>query len=261
VTSASLSARYDDMMVLMPLLLGLVIGSFLNVVIARLPEGRSVWRPRSACPGCATPIAWYDNVPILSFAMLRGRCRSCRMAISPRYPIVEAATGILFGVAYLVLGPTPVFATAAVLLASLVAITAIDLSSQIIPDVITLPGILVGVAANLVTGRVAWLESLLGIVVGGGIFFVIILASRGGMGGGDMKLGAMLGAFLGWKLGLLAILLGVLSGGVVALGLLIMGRKGRKEAIPFGPFLALGGAVTCLWGESLLGWYLGHLQF
>lgn len=247
-------------MVALPLLFGLVIGSFLNVVIARLPEGRSVWGPRSACPGCGTSIAWYDNLPILSFALLRGRCRTCRMAISPRYPIVEAATGGLFALAYLVLGPTPALGVAAVLLAALVAITAIDLSHQIIPDVITLPGIPAGVVANLAIGRVTWLESLIGIVVGGGIFLVIILASRGGMGGGDMKLGAMLGAFLGWKLVLLAILLGVLSGGVVALCLLILGRKGRKEAIPFGPFLALGGAITFLWGETLLGWYLGRFM-
>lgn len=182
------------------------------------------------------------------------------MAISRRYPIVEAATGGLFALAYLVMGPTPTLVVAAVLLAALVAITAIDLSHQIIPDVITLPGIPAGVVANLATGRVTWLESLIGIVVGGGIFLVIILASRGGMGGGDMKLGAMLGAFLGWKLVLLAILLGVLSGGVVALCLLILGRKGRKEAIPFGPFLALGGAITFLWGETLLGWYLGRFM-
>ena len=248
-------------MVAVPIVLGLVIGSFLNVVIARLPEGRSVLRPRSACPGCGAPIAWYDNVPILSFTMLRGRCRTCATAIPWRYPTVEALTGALFGLAYLVLGQTPGFVVAALLLAALVAITAIDLSHQIIPDVITLPGIIVGVAANLVTGRVTWIESLLGIAAGGGIFLVIILASRGGMGGWDMKLGAMLGAFLGWKLGLLAILLGVLSGGIVALCLLILGRKGRKEAIPFGPFLALGGAVRFLWGEALLGWYLGHFQF
>ncbi len=245
-------------MVVLPLLFGLIIGSFLNVVIARLPEGRSVWRPRSACPGCAVPIVWYDNIPIVSFAVLRGRCRACGMAIPPRYPIVEAATGALFVLAFVTLGPTPDFVVAAALLAALVAITAIDLSHQIIPDVITLPGILAGVVANLATGWVSWLESLLGIAVGGGIFLVIILASRGGMGGGDMKLGAMLGAFLGWKLGLVALLLGVLTGGVVALCLLILRRKGRKEAIPFGPFLALGGAVTCLWGERLLGWYLGH---
>ncbi len=245
-------------MVALPFLFGLVIGSFLNVVIARLPEGRSVWRPRSACPGCATPIAWYDNIPIFSFALLRGRCRACGMAIPWRYPIVEAVTGAAFALSYVLLGPTPDLVVAAALLAALIAITAIDLSHQIIPDVITLPGIPAGVAATLATGRVTWLESLLGIVVGGGIFLIIILASRGGMGGGDMKLGAMLGAFLGWKLGLLAVLLGVLTGGVVAVCLLILGRKGRKEAIPFGPFLALGGAITFLWGEPLLGWYLGH---
>ena len=245
-------------MAAVPFLFGLVIGSFLNVVIARLPEGRSVWRPRSACPGCGTPIAWYDNIPVLSFALLRGRCRACGGAIPWRYPIVEAATGAAFALAYMLLGPTPDFVVAAAFLAALIAITAIDLSHQIIPDVITLPGILAGVLSNLATGRVTWLESLLGIVVGGGIFLVIILASRGGMGGGDMKLGAMLGAFLGWKLGLLALLLGVLTGGTVALCLLMLGRKGRKEAIPFGPFLALGGAITLLWGEPLLGWYLAH---
>ena len=245
-------------MVAVPFLFGLVIGSFLNVVIARLPEGKSVLRPRSACPGCGAAIAWYDNIPVVSFAVLRGRCRACAMAIPRRYPIVETATGAVFALAYWLLGPTPDFVVAAALLAALIAITAIDLSHQIIPDVITLPGILAGVLSNLATGRVAWLESLLGIVVGGGIFLVIILASRGGMGGGDMKLGAMLGAFLGWKLGLLALLLGVLTGGSVALCLLMLGRKGRKEAIPFGPFLALGGAITLLWGEPLLGWYLAH---
>jgi len=245
-------------MVALPLLFGLVIGSFLNVVISRLPEGRSVWRPRSACPRCGKPIAWRDNIPVLSFAMLRGRCRDCATAIPWRYPIVEAATGAAFALAYLLLGQTPEFVVAAAFLAMLIAITAIDLAHQIIPDVITLPGIVAGVVANLVTGRVAWLESLIGIAVGGGIFLVIILASRGGMGGGDMKLGAMFGAFLGWKLGLLAVLLGVLAGGVVALCLLLLGKKGRKEAIPFGPFLALGGAIAFLWGDKLLAWYLDH---
>jgi leader peptidase (prepilin peptidase) / N-methyltransferase len=238
------------------LLVGLLIGSFLNVVIARLPEGRSILRPRSACLRCGTPLLWYDNIPIVSFLALRGRCRACGRAISWRYPIVEAATGALFALAFVVFGPAPEFVVAALFMAALVAITGIDLDHQIIPDVITLPGILVGVAANLVTGRVSWIESILGVLVGGGIFLVIILASRGGMGGGDMKLGAMLGAFLGWKLGLLALLLGVLAGGTVALGLLVLGRKGRKEAIPFGPFLALGGAISMLWGEIVLRWYL-----
>ncbi len=253
-------------------LFGLVIGSFLNVVIARVPEGKSLWRPRSACPGCGAPIAWYDNVPLVSFAALRGRCRHCAMPIPWRYPIVEAVTAAAFGLALAVLGPTPAFAAAALLLAMLIAVTAIDLRLQIIPDAITLPGIALGVLASLATGRpgvrIPWLgvaahswpavilDSLLGILVGGGIFLVIILASGGGMGGGDMKLGAMLGAFLGWQLGLLALMLAVLSGGLVAVVLLALRRRGRKEAIPFGPFLALGGAVAFLWGDALLGWYL-----
>jgi leader peptidase (prepilin peptidase)/N-methyltransferase len=138
----------------------------------------------------------------------------------------------------------------------LVALTAIDLERQILPDVITLPGILAGTLANLATGRVPWLESVLGIAVGGGIFAVIILASGGGMGGGDMKLGAMLGAFLGWKVVLLSIFLGVAGGAAVALALMASGARGRKDPIPFGPFLAFGGAAGLFWGERVVRWYL-----
>jgi leader peptidase (prepilin peptidase)/N-methyltransferase len=261
--------------VIVAIVFGLVVGSFLNVVIARVPEGRSVWRPRSACPGCGALIAWYDNVPLLSFLLLRGRCRRCRMPIPWRYPVVEAATAAAFALVWSLFGPTPAFPVGAVLLAMLIAITAIDLRLQIIPDAITLPGIGLGVLASLVVGRTgiampslgipadsaaaALLDSLLGTLVGGGIFLVIILASGGGMGGGDMKLGAMLGAFLGWKLCLLALLMAVLVGGGVAVILLALGRRGRKDAIPFGPFLALGGAVGFLWGEAILAWYLTHV--
>jgi leader peptidase (prepilin peptidase)/N-methyltransferase len=173
--------------------------------------------------------------------------------------MVEAATGIAFALAYVLLGPTPEFLIAAALLGALIAITAIDLQHQIIPDVITLPGIAVGLVANcLLPAGVGWVQSLIGIAVGGGLFFAIIVLSGGGMGGGDMKLGAMLGAFLGWKLGLLSLLLGVLAGGAVAVALLLFGRKGRKEAIPFGPYLALGGAVALLWGDHVLAWYLSR---
>jgi leader peptidase (prepilin peptidase) / N-methyltransferase len=246
-------------MVALPLVFGLLVGSFLNVVIARVPEGRSVWAPRSACPRCGALIGWYDNIPLVSFLVLRGRCRGCRAGIAWRYPIVEAATGGVFALAYVLLGPTPEFLVAAVLLGALIAITAIDLRHQIIPDVISLPGIVVGFVANsLLPGGGGWLDSLIGIAVGGGLFLVIILVSGGGMGGGDMKLGAMLGAFLGWKLGLLALLLGVLAGGAVAVVLLLLGRKGRKDAIPFGPYLALGGAVALLWGDRVLTWYLSR---
>ena len=245
-------------MVALPLLFGLLVGSFLNVVIARVPAGKSVWAPRSACPECGAPIAWYDNVPLVSFAILRGQCRRCATAIPWRYPIVEAATGTAFALAYLLYGPTIDFAVSALLLGALIAITAIDLREQIIPDAITLPGIVLGFAVSFLPGRVGWLDSLIGIAVGGGIFLVIILVSGGGMGGGDMKLGAMLGAFLGWKVGLLGLLLSVLAGGGIAVLLLLLGRKGRKEAIPFGPFLALGGAIALLWGDPLLNWYLSR---
>src|SRR5262245_48737124 len=240
---------------------GLVLGSFLNVVIARLPERRSLWGPRSACPGCGAPIAWYDNVPLLSFALLRGRCRTCAASIPWRYPLVEAVTGALFGAAWLEFGPTAEFVVAAVLLAALVAITAIDLRHQIIPDAITLPGIIVGFLANLATLRVSWGDSAIGIVVGGGIFWAILegsllLTGREGMGGGDVKLGAMLGAFLGWKVALLSIFLAVLLGGIVALVLLGSRTTGRKDPIPFGPFLAAGGAAGLFCGERLVTWYM-----
>jgi len=237
-------------------LVGLAIGSFLNVVIARLPEGRSLLGPRSACPGCGAPIAWHDNLPILSFVSLRGRCRACAMRISWRYPIVEALTAALFVLAYRIFGPTVDFLAALVLLAALVAITAIDLQHQIIPDVITLPGIVAGFLANLASGRVSWLDSLIGIGVGGGLFLIIILASGGGMGGGDMKLGAMLGAFLGWSVVLVAVFVAVLLGGALAIPLLVTGKRGRKDPIPFGPFLALGGVVGLFWGERLAQWYV-----
>ena len=240
---------------------GLVIGSFLNVVIARVPEGRSLWRPGSACPTCGAAIAWHDNIPILSYVALRGHCRACSAVIPWRYPVVEAATGLLFIAAFERFGATADFVVAAVLLAALVAITAIDLRLQIIPDAITLPGIIVGFLANLATLRVSWVDSAIGIAVGGGIFWAILEGSllvtgREGMGGGDVKLGAMLGAFLGWKVALLSIFLAVLLGGVVALVLLGSRITGRKDPIPFGPFLAAGGAAGLFCGERLVTWYM-----
>jgi leader peptidase (prepilin peptidase)/N-methyltransferase len=239
---------------------GLVLGSFLNVVIARLPERRSLLAPRSACPGCGAPIVWYDNVPLLSFAILRGRCRACATAIPWRYPLVEATTAAMLALAWVEFGPTLEFVVAAVLLAALISITAIDLRHQIIPDAITLPGILAGVTANVATRHLAWAEVALGIVLGGGVFFVIIVASRGGMGAGDMKLGAMLGAFLGWKIALFALMVGVVLGGAWAVALMALGVRGRKDAIPFGPFLALGGAAALFWGEGAVQWYLTGLR-
>lgn len=238
------------------LLFGLAIGSFLNVVIVRVPEGRSLWHPRSACPGCSAQLAWHDNIPVLSFLLLRGRCRGCGMRISRRYPIVEGVMDVALVSAYVAFGLTADFVVAGVLLAALIVITAIDLDRQLIPDVITLPGIVAGLALNLATGRISWFDSVLGILLGGGLFLVIILVSRGGMGGGDLKLGAMLGAFLGWKALLLALFVAVVLGGVVAIVFLTTGLRGRKDPIPFGPFLAVGGAVAIFWGERIVSWYL-----
>ena len=237
---------------------GLVIGSFLNVVVARLPDGRSVVHPPSACPACGSTIRWHDNVPVFSWLWLRARCRSCQARISWRYPAVELLTAVLFLLAARRFGPALDLGAALLLLAALVAITAIDLDHQIIPDIITLPGIAVGAGLALALHPAAWLDTLIGILVGGGLFLAIILASGGGMGGGDMKLGAMMGAFLGWKLVLLAILLGVFAGGAVAIGLLVTGTKGRKDPVPFGPFLALGAVVSLLWGNTLVAWYLSR---
>lgn len=239
------------------LVFGLCVGSFLNVVIARLPEGRSIVSPGSACPRCERPIAWYDNVPVLSFLRLGARCRHCGGPISWRYPLVELSTGLLFALAALSLGARPELVPALVLVAALVAITGIDLDRQIIPDVMTLPGIAAGLAFSLLLGEPRWTDALIGIAVGGLLFFAIIVASGGGMGGGDMKLAAMLGAFLGWRPLLVAILAAVLSGGVLAIGLLALRRRGRKDAVPFGPFLALGGLVALFWGGRLIDWYLG----
>lgn len=246
-------------------LLGLCVGSFLNVVIARVPEGRSIVYPGSACLHCAKSIAWYDNLPVLSYALLQGRCRNCREPISWRYPAVELACGLLFVLAYQRFETGTALAAALILLAGLVAITAIDLDHQIIPDVLSLPGIALGVLLSVAPGGIGWAPSLLGVLLGGGVFVVIIVAStlvlgQAGMGVGDVKLGAMLGAFLGWKLALLAILLSTILGGPMAVALLATGRKSRKDPIPFGPFLALGGLISLFWGEALLGWYFAQFR-
>ncbi|MBI4609155.1 MAG: prepilin peptidase [Candidatus Rokubacteria bacterium] len=244
------------MITLAAVLLGAVVGSFLNVVITRLPRGESLIRPASHCPRCGHPIRWHDNVPILSFIWLRGRCRDCRAPIPWRYPAVEAATAGLFGVTAWRIGLQVDLIPTWLFLGALVAITGIDIEYQLIPDRITLPGIVLGVLVNLVTGHVTLAQSLLGILVGGGTFFVVIVVSRGGMGGGDMKLGAMIGAFLGWKLVILTIFFSVFLGGGIATVLLVSGIRRRKDPVPFGPFLAIGSTVALFWGNEVLRWYL-----
>jgi leader peptidase (prepilin peptidase)/N-methyltransferase len=236
--------------------IGVIVGSFLNVVIVRLPSSESLVLPRSRCRACGTELHWFDNIPVLSFLALRGRCRACRAPIAWRYPIVEALTGVLFTLAAWRSTSVTDLLVAWLFLSAMVALAAIDLEHQILPDRITLPGIGVGVLTSFLGTRVSGLDALLGILVGGGILFAVIVLSGGGMGGGDMKLGAMIGAFLGYKLALLALFLAVIVGGAVALVLLSTGIRKRKDAIPFGPFLAIASAVAMLWGEGFVAWYL-----
>ncbi len=242
--------------------LAAVLGSFLNVCIWRLPRGESIAWPPSHCRACQTPIRYYDNIPLVSFVLLRGRCRACRAPISWRYPLVEAlavAVGLLvlwrFGATWEGLRAFP-------LGLALIAVSFIDLETMEIPDRITLPGIAVGLALNLAPSPWGVIPAVVGCLVAGGLFYAIAeisyrLLGQEGMGGGDVKLAAMLGAFLGWPLVMVAIFLGVVAGGLGALLLLLLRLKGRRDEVPFGPYLALGGLVTVFWGRPVLAWYLG----
>lgn len=244
---------------------GAAIGSFLNVCIYRIPAGESIVSPRSRCPQCLTPIRWHQNIPLLSYALIRGRCANCHAPISLRYPLVEALTGLLFLLVFLRYGLHPVTLVFWLFAAALVAITFIDLDHQIIPDVISLPGIVVGFACSFAVPWMTWLDSLLGIVIGGGSLYLVavgyeLLTKKEGMGFGDVKMLAMIGAFLGWKAVFPVIFLSSLAGTLVGVPLMLIKRADGKLAIPFGPFLALGALVMVLWGPLLLRWYFGLLS-
>jgi len=233
---------------------GLAVGSFLNVVAARLPLKRSIVSPGSACPSCETPIAWYDNVPLVSYALLRGRCRHCRVSISWRYPAVEAATAVLVACCALKFGFSWDFLVAAAFCAVLVAISATDLERRIIPNRLVLPATVVLLAAQTVLHpSVEWIVAGLAAAA---FFLIASLAYPGGMGMGDVKLALLLGVVLGRTVPV-ALMLGMLSALVPSIVLLAKhGKAGRKMTIPFGPFLALGGVVALFLGNPILDWYL-----
>ncbi len=237
-------------------LFGAVVGSFLNVCIYRIPRKESLVFPGSHCPACNAPIRFYDNIPIASWIFLFGKCRTCRHPISFQYPLVEAinAGGYLYlYFRFNLSGPMVLYA---LFFSALLVITFIDLHHKIIPDVISLPGIGIGLLACLFVLPPDFLDALTGAALGWGLFYLIALVSRGGMGGGDIKLIAMIGAFLGWKKMLLTIMLGALGGSVVGIALMILFKKSRKYAVPFGPFLAVGALASLFWGTSLIEWYL-----
>ena len=241
------------------LALGLVIGSFLNVVIARLPKGESIVSPRSRCPKCRKPIRPWDNIPVLSWFLLRGRCRDCGKKISWRYPLIEASAGVLLWLVSLRVEHPALLVPHAAFVLALLAIAWIDLDTRTIPDALTIPGVGIGLAAS-VFGPPGLGAALLGAVVGGTSLWLVGYAyerSTGvpGMGGGDVKLAAMMGAFLGTGGVFGAIFLASLLGSIFGAALIATGRGSRRTAIPFGTFLAPSAIVLLLYGDSLARWY------
>jgi leader peptidase (prepilin peptidase)/N-methyltransferase len=266
-------------LVLFAFLFGLAVGSFLNVVALRLPEGRSVVRPRSACPHCGARIAWFDNLPLLSYLLLRGSCRACGARISPAYPAGELAVGLLFALAVAVHGPTLQLIPDFLLLSGLVLTVQTDLRHWIVLDEVSIGGAVAGFGLSFLPGGVSPLSSAL---AGGGAFLlflgiraasIVVLRRRpgyvqvpdgqeedeswsGGLGWGDLKLAAMVGAFLGIVPTLVALFIGFLSGALVGGGLILLRGRDRRVPVPFGPFLALGAAVALFWGRPIWEAYM-----
>jgi leader peptidase (prepilin peptidase)/N-methyltransferase len=244
--------------------LGLMLGSFLNVCISRLPRGESTVKPRSRCPSCRTPIAWYDNVPVISFLLLGGRCRACRTPISIRYPIVEATTAVAFAVQAALVGDDPLrLASRLVLTALLIALFVTDLETQRLPDALTLPGIAAGLAFSTVLPP-GIQSSAIGAALGAGLLLGIrwlwwVIKRVDAMGLGDVKMLAMVGAFLGWEQVWLVLLFASLTGAIVGIALTASGGRSMQSRLPFGTFLAVAALFASMFGQPLLEWYVGLL--
>lgn len=249
---------------------GALVGSFLNVCIGRIPNGESVVTPPSRCPKCKTPIAFYDNVPLLSYLLLRGRCRSCGERISPRYFVVELLMALLTLVLFIWFGLGFSFLVSFVFVAALIVISFIDLDVRIVPDVISLPGIVLGLVfsavgyfffRNELSIVPSPLSSLIGIVTGGGFLLATAwiyekFTGVDGMGGGDIKLLAMIGAFLGWPSIPVTLFIASLLGSVVGITCMVLTGAGRRLALPFAPFLCSGALVYIFYGDALIQFYL-----
>lgn len=243
---------------------GLTVGSFLNVCIYRIPLKKSIVTPPSGCTACGNRIKFYDNIPVLSYLILRGRCRNCGVHFSMLYPAVELATGLI-SMALLTRfnlfnNSLPQYFIFFSFVSALICISFIDLEHQIIPDVISIPGIIAGFILSLLFNHVTWVSSLIGIISGGGILFIVALVfealtKKEGMGGGDVKLLAMIGAWLGWKAVPFVILASSLAGSILGVVALLLSGKGLRTKIPFGPFLAFGAILYIFFGEALIEWY------
>lgn len=244
----------------MAFIFGACVGSFLNVCISRIPASESIIRPASKCPACHHPIRFYDNIPILSYLWLRGKCRNCGQLIPLRYLLVEGLTGIMAALILVYFGPTINALIYFSLICALIIVIYIDLDHQIIPDIISLPGILIGFLASFILDALSYMDSIIGIVLGGGILFTIacgyyLITRKEGMGGGDIKLLAMIGAFLGWQGVFFTIFIASVTGTLAGLFFMIFARKNLNFALPFGPFLSIGAITYLFLGPQLIAWY------
>jgi leader peptidase (prepilin peptidase)/N-methyltransferase len=253
-----------DPIFLVPVFLfGIVFGSFINVLIYRLPRNKSIVRPGSSCPHCGGKIAFYENIPLISYVMLLGKCRHCRQPISIRYPAVELLTGLLAVTAIYRFGPGVAGFEAILLSFLFIAIFFIDIDFTIIPDFFTIPGIIIGLGISLLPGSlVNWSQSLIGLLVGGITFFLVgalgqLLFRKEALGFGDVKFAGMLGAFLGWQNLILVLILASFLGSVVGIATIVLsGRKGKSTYIPFGPFLVAGALIAMYFGDAIIRAYL-----
>lgn len=237
--------------------LGAAIGSFLNVCIFRIPAETSIVKPASQCPKCHHPIRYRDNIPVISYLLLGGKCRDCGEKISWRYPLVELVTAILALLLFLKFDFSVSFLVYFVFTAVLIIITFIDLDHQIIPDVLTLPGIPIFCLSAIFILKLPWMEALIGLLIGGGVLFTIafvyeLITKREGMGGGDIKLLAMIGGFLGWKSLVFVLLFSSLTGAVIGITAMIINKQDTKYAVPFGPFLSAAAVAYLFWGDAFL---------
>jgi leader peptidase (prepilin peptidase)/N-methyltransferase len=253
---------YYGIEIFLVFVLGLIVGSFSNVCIYRIPRNESVIYPASHCPKCRTKIKPVDNIPLLSYILLKGRCRNCGSKISIQYPVVEFLTGLIYLTIYLIYGLSIQSLIYIILSSALIIIAFIDLQEQIIPDVISLPGIVVGLILSFIVPYISFINSALGALVGGGIILIIawvgsIIFKKEAMGGGDVKLTAMIGAFLGWRYTIISLFLGFFLGALTGIILIMTKIKKREDAIPFGPFIVLGSIITFLCGEKIINWYMG----
>jgi len=249
----------DIVIIIGAALLGLCFGSFLNVCILRLPRDQSLLRPRSTCPNCKQPIAWRDNIPLFSWLLLRGKCRWCHNPISKQYPLIEALVGVLFGVSVLAYGTTLHAVAAALFGTILLGIAITDARHYIIPDEFTWGGLVIGLLLALGGGVHGFLMALLGAAVGFVLLWLVGMAGtwvfkEDAMGGGDVKMMAMVGSFVGWQGVLLTVFAGAALGSLIFVPLSI---KKKKRLVPFGVFLAVGAAVTFVFGAAIVSWY-GH---